>query len=642
MSRFLFSFIIFGWTLHQVQAQAIDLDQIRTQYPEDDAVFLFQREHLHIEQSLTGELNVWLESEKETLILNASHIAFSNDAIFYTSFSSIENIEAETKVPVSKNKYRSAPVTDIEEQNVLESGIFYSDYKRKKIVYPAVENGSILRLRYEERLSDLHMLSPFYFDSYAPVLESEYSVTFPASVELAYVLYGQNQQQIQFEESKSNGFTTYTWRAKNMPKFTTEEGAPSKNYYSPHVIVRIKRYQKDGQMVNVLRDETDLYSWYYHLLQQMPDEDETEIENITRDLISGLDREYDKAKAIFNWVQTNIQYIAFEDGMGGFIPRPAQSVCTKRYGDCKDMANLLARMLNHAGLEAYPTWIGTRSKPYSYYEVPTPIVDNHMITTLVLDGQTYFLDATGKYTPFPLPTPMIQDKEAMIGIGDGQFEIKKAPIVEKERNLLIDSTWLEIHDRDLVGRAARYAKGFFQLDLDAKRNLVEEKSSDRFWNDYLTKGNNKFALTDFSAQSVRSDLAAGVSIPYEFKLPGYARQIGNRLLVNMHLNRRLQNANIDLSKRKYEREFEFRYIHRDVNTLQIPEGYTVSYLPQSLAYENEYFGFHIRYNQRDRQIVLEKEIYINTLMLKKENFEAWNGMIEKLVNAYREVVVLSK
>lgn len=623
--------------------QRIDLDDMRSRFPEEDAVILRQKEHVFIEQdAASGELKVWVKSEEDRLILNANNIAFSNDAIFYTSFSEIRNIDAQTLIPVSRNKYRSVPVTDIEEQDVMESGIFYSDYKRKMIIYPAVENGAVLRLSYEEHLNDIRMLTPFYFDSFAPVLEAEYAVTFPSSVTVAHLIYGQNKNLASFTEKTENGYTTYAWRAEDVPKFIGEDNAPAKSYYSPHVIVRIQQYEKKGETVNVLHDEQDLYRWYDSLVKQIPEEDETELKAITDEIISGIDNDYEKARAIFNWVQTNIQYIAFEDGMGGFIPRPAQSVCTRRYGDCKDMANLLRQMLTYAGLDAHLTWIGTRSKPYAYAEVPMPIVDNHMITALALDGQTYFLDATGKYTPFPLPTPMIQGKEAMIGIDEDQFEIRKVPVVEKEQNLLVDSSWLEVRDGDIIGRATRYAGGFFQLDLDAQRNLIEENDTGKFWNGYLLKGNNKFALTGFSAQAVSTGQQGGVSIPYDFELPGYVRSVGNRMLINMHLNRRLQGSSIDTETRRFDRSFEFRYIHRDVNTLKLPEGYEASYLPKSIEYQDDRFGFRIQYNQYEDQIILEKEIYINTLLLKKTDFADWNEMVGQLVDAYREVVVLSK
>ena len=62
---------------------------------------------------------------------------------------------------------------------------------------------------------------------------------------------------------------------------------------------------------------------------------------------------------MFYWVQDNIRYIAFENGIMGFKPDAAQNVLNKKYGDCKGKANLLKEMLKLAGYDARLTWIGT-------------------------------------------------------------------------------------------------------------------------------------------------------------------------------------------------------------------------------------------------------------------------------------------
>ena len=55
------------------------------------------------------------------------------------------------------------------------------------------------------------------------------------------------------------------------------------------------------------------------------------------------------------------------------------------------MASLIVTMLKVAGVKSYRTWIGTRDLPYKYSQVPTPLVDNHMIATYIAaDGQYYF------------------------------------------------------------------------------------------------------------------------------------------------------------------------------------------------------------------------------------------------------------
>ena len=91
----------------------------------------------------------------------------------------------------------------------------------------------------------------------------------------------------------------------------------------------------------------------------------------------------------------NIKYIAFEYALGGFIPREANEVFQKKYGDCKDNSSILFKMLEIAGLQGNLTWIGTRKIPYTYEEVPTRAVDNHMILSYENKNNTYLLPLAG-------------------------------------------------------------------------------------------------------------------------------------------------------------------------------------------------------------------------------------------------------
>src|SRR5690606_2607375 len=99
--------------------------------------------------------------------------------------------------------------------------------------------------------------------------------------------------------------------------------------------------------------------------------------------------------------------------------REAHLVCQRKYGDCKDMASLLVTMCKEAGLKAFYTWIGTRSKPYKYQETPLPVADNHMICTIELDGKFIFLAGTGVNIPFGIPPYNLQGKDALVHIDKG-------------------------------------------------------------------------------------------------------------------------------------------------------------------------------------------------------------------------------
>ena len=145
-----------------------------------------------------------------------------------------------------------------------------------------------------------------------------------------------------------------------------------------------------------------------------------------KELTATAKTDEEKIKNIYYWVQDNIRYIAFEDGIAGFKPDDSQNVFQKRYGDCKGMANLTKQMLKAAGFDARLCWIGTNHIAYDY-TTPSLSVDNHMICALFKNGKRYFLDGTEKYNSLGEYAERIQGKEVLIEDGTA-FIIDKIPV----------------------------------------------------------------------------------------------------------------------------------------------------------------------------------------------------------------------
>ena len=58
----------------------------------------------------------------------------------------------------------SIPVQEISTQDVMVSGIFYGDYKKKSFVFPAVQQGALTYLSYNEVIKDprMHAVMQWY------------------------------------------------------------------------------------------------------------------------------------------------------------------------------------------------------------------------------------------------------------------------------------------------------------------------------------------------------------------------------------------------------------------------------------------------------------------------------------------------
>jgi hypothetical protein len=321
------------------------------------------------------------------------------------------------------------------------------------------------------------------------------------------------------------------------------------------------------------------------------------------------------------------------------VPREANKVCRNKYGDCKDMASITSTMMNLAGLEANLTWIGTRNISYTYEQVPSPITDNHMIASALVDGQRLFFDDTGLYLKYGFPTSMVQGKQALIGKANGEHELAMVPVMTAEQNKKIEISEIRYEDERIVGTGATTLSGYRKFNVVQRLETVKEARLEQFVNGLLRRGNNKFAVEQFEI-SGEKDRDQNLEMTYKFAINDYLKKVGEEIYINLNLNKRLQNSSIDIEKKKLPIERDFLNTASHLVRFEIPEGYEVNYLPENTSYENDLFSFDIQYSQDQNKVTLQKEITINHLILKKEQFEKWNEMIELLDDAYKESVVL--
>src|SRR6185312_1102221 len=312
----------------------------------------------------------------------------------------------------------------------------------------------------------------------------------------------------------------------------------------------------------------------------------------------------------------------------------------RRFGDCKDMASTLIEMMRIAGLKAYQTWIGTRDIAYTFREVPSPMATNHMICSYIENGRIYFLDATAKYAPFDFFTSMIQGKEAMIGMGPNKYQIVKVPIIDTDKNELVDSTRLIIENNQIRGDGKFIAKGYGKIDICERLLNYENKEKKDLLVALLGKGNNSFRIDSSSFRNL-ADKDKDLNIQYKFEINNYIKRDDKDVYINMLLSKKYQNDLIE-NDRQAPREFEYKNIDKSVNTLQIPDGYKVSSIPDSSSYKNPLFGFKVNYRVKGQTLICQSYIYTNTLMLNMGDFVQWNKMIHQLSKAYNETVTLTK
>ena len=622
-------------------AQESDLLKLyKTKFPDAPAVYIDRSELLTI-LIKNDSLAIFADVSEDMLHLKEQTDAYATGRVYGSHFSQVKDLKAKTLV-WDKNKFKEMQVTEFKKNHDQADGIFYDDSYNYSFNFPSVSQGNRTHLQYRMLIKDARFMPGYIFTSYIPQGKCSYTIKTTKEVELVHEVVNDARDVVKFKKYEKGGFVFYEWSSTDLSARKNEDESPSLRYFTPHIICYVKSFETKKGKMNVLSSLDDLYGWYNTFVKDLNKEPSPELGNIVNKIKAESRTELDIVRNVFYWVQENIQYVAFEQGMRGLIPHSGSYVCEKRYGDCKDMANLIVEMLKAAGVKGYHTWIGTRDLPYKYSKVPTPLVDNHMIATYIgADKQYYFLDATSDHTPFGLPSSMIQGKEALIGLDPTHYEVKTIPEIAKETNVMVDSVSIRLDGTQIVGSGSSSLGGYPKVFGGYALDRSEKDDIQRYVTRLIGKGSNKFYLDNYVLSDV-NDRDKLTVIDYNFRIGDYFQKIGDELYVNLNLNKEHYNDFINLEMRESPKERDYKYEKLEYCELLIPEGYTVEYLPPNAKTEGELLGFETEYSSTKNKVVLRKKFYVNYLLMQPNQFEHWNASIKPLSEAYKESIILKK
>ena len=611
-------------------------------YPNKNGVFLHNNQEVNITVDKAGKPLVETIRDEERLFLNDNFKFYTEGSIAYSSFTEIKSVNAMVYIP-DDGKYKKSKVSQIWDEEDHSGNVFHDDLMQKKFYYSGLAKGGKTTMNYTKELTQPHFFGTFYFSSYLPVEQSQLVIQTPSDMEIEFSLFGDEKEKVNYSTETKGSKKIHTWKASEMKEYTSEPNSVDVSYYATHIQVRIGKYSFKGEQKHILRDLDDLYTYYRDFVKNVNEDGSPELEQLADSITKGIASNDEKVKAIFYWVQDNIKYVAFEDGMGGFIPRKATLVCDRKYGDCKDMSSILYTMIKSIGLPAYYTWIGTRDIPYRYTEVPTPSVDNHMICAY-FDGEDYvFLDATGQETPYGYPSSFIQGKEALVGISDEEYKVVEVPTLNFNQCTTIDSATVRIEENVVKGEAEVVYTGYSAVRMASFLNNASEDEKEEYFTEVFKKGNNKCKVELVSVTGA-DNRDADIVVKVTFEVPDYVRENGDELYFNPFLERLFSGSNINLETNKHDKENSYEETMRDVVQVKIPDGYTLDYLGEDVVYEHPKFNAYVRYsvNEETGEIEIVAEVQTKHLILKSEDFPEWNTMIKKLNEAYSELIIFKK
>jgi len=402
----------------------------------------------------------------------------------------------------------------------------------------------------------------------------------------------------------------------------------------------------------------EVYKWYKELAEPQEQVDEA-IKGKVAELIAGKTTNEDKTKAIFEFVASEIRYVAIELGQGAYQPHPATDVFKYRYGDCKDKVTLLIAMLREAGIDAYPVLISPAPHRRVDTEIPSVAQFSHVIAAVRVEDKIppsaggdeggfnedryVWLDptiATCKYGDLPAGD---QGRRAFV-IGKDGGEFVNTPIYPSGVNKVSSTSEITLLEDGAIrgwerttvsGQADMYLRAVYRLiRSDRRKELLETVLNQRYPGVKI----ENVSISDLY------DLDVPLQVKVDFSCPSYGSKLGEMLVFPLPSEEfSAYTALVGSAERQYDLHLGYNMAVEKELTLSLPEGYRVAASPNDISVEHESGTFLRRYEENGNSMVrYSVSLKINTPVVPVAGYTDFKKLVETAAREDRAQIILTK
>lgn len=627
----LFSFSVFSQKRIEPTNEDINKAQeLKKRFKDDHVSAIISKDVITFNRNKRTKKVIANHIETSTLI----NLDSRSDILFY-SFYDNQTIINEFSFKYRNNKSAYFLTKD---EAYKSNDLFHHDSRVKSAHVDFPLKGYKYKTKIDKKIKDVKYLTKIYFNGIFPIEKKVIRFEIPTwlNLELKEINFDKFNISKEVTTNDKTNTKTHTYTLENVPAMYKDKYSPGPTYIYPHILILPKSFNNGTEDVTIFSTTQDLYNWYKSLVDELTNE-KTSYKTKVTSLIKDVKTDEEKIKNIFYWIQDNIRYIAFEDGIAGFKPDEADNVYTKKYGDCKGMANLTKNMLIEAGFDARLTWIGTKRIAYDY-STPNLSVDNHMICTLFTNGKTYFLDGTEKFNSFGEYAHRIQGKQVLIEDNEN-FIIKTVPEVNDDFNKEIINYNFELQGEILVGKSTQKYLGESRTGFLYRFDNIKNDDKEEAIKSFLNRDNRNIKVSNIITSNF-TNRDIDVNITYDLTIKNIVSSFDNIIYIDLDLDKEL--AKFKFKDRKTAYLFNYKKNLETTTTLTFPNNYKVESLPKNISLISDDFDIKVTFTQNANQIIYKKQFKIKNAKITSKDFDKWNEFNEKLNNIYNEQITLIK
>ena len=606
------------------------------------AIILYDEQVITVHDS--GEIDS-LSRRVSRILRHEGHDSYGYVSVLFDNATKILFLKAWT-LPADGKEF------EVREKDSIESspytGNLYDDLHLKTLEIPAAVPGNVIAYEFSQKQRPYIFDDTWDFQETVPVRRARFTVNLPPGWE--FKTQWANHPEV--KEQKTGD--SYTWEIQDVPAIEIEPHMPP----WPVIAGRmgVKYFPSGTSAIRTSGSWKDIALWYAGLTttsrQASP-----EIKQKVAELTANAPTTYDKIKALTNFMQQQIRYVAIEIGIGGFQPHPASTVFQYKYGDCKDKATLLSSMLHEIGVDSYYV-VAQDRRGIVRPDFPSRGAFNHMILAIhlpddVKEGNLYAIvnhpqlgrllifDPTSQYTPLGYIPWYEQENYGLLVTPDGG-ELIPLPLLPPATNRVLRTGKLSLSPQgDLIGEVNEVRWGAPAIAL--RRDLLEVTPANRskVIENFLGYSLNNFHLTSATVGNLEV-MDDSLVVHYKFTVDRYAQSAGNLLLVRPRVIGSRGGA-WGLSKdRKYPLEFPEAAIHTDDFEISVPSGYVADDLPSPADIKTIYGNYRSKIDLIDNSLRYQSYYELKKVYVPAEELPQARAFFQAVASDEHASAVLRK
>lgn len=337
--------------------------------------------------------------------------------------------------------------------------------------------------------------------------------------------------------------------------------------------------------------------------------------------------------AIFEHVKN---HMSWNDYNGVGCEKGLKKAYSEQTGNVADINLMLVNMLRAAGFEANPVLVSTKSHGVPLF--PTTDGFNYVVAAVEDNGQVLLMDATEKMGQMGvLPARVLNWKGRLVRKDGTSMEISMHPSKPAQDITFVSATILA--DGTLEGKT--------RTQLSANKALAfRKKYKDDSIEDIMDKleeGKVDFEVNELDVKN-KKDCTKPVVEVFAFTRENQTELISDKIYFKPTFFWSQSENPFKQDKREYPVDFVYPQLDKMTINLNIPEGYTIESLPESMAIglpDNlGSFKYSLKQNGNSLQVLCTTAI--NSPVIPAYYYDSLKEFFNQMVNKLNERVVLVK